>query len=139
MFLTIISAVTVFIISQFVLELVLKPLIRYKEAVYMIDAQLKFYANKLSAPRLPEEKEQFLKIVDIIRKLSCELEASYKQISCQRIFIFLNLIPEWRKIGDAASKLIRISNSVGLRSSPPGNYDDSKEIRRLLNIEQLSD
>lgn len=139
MFVTILSGVFIYIFSQFFLEMILKPLIRYRESVFMIDAELKFYANKLNTSFELAKEREFLRIVDTIRKLSCELEASYKQIFLRKIYILLNFIPEKGKIGDACSMLVRISNNVGIKNGPPGNYDDVKEIRKLLNIESLND
>lgn len=138
-FTTILSAVVVFILSQFFLEIVLKPFKKYKKAEFLIDSQLKFYANKLSSPDVLSRKEELIRIVDTIRNLSCELEASYKQVTCHWLFKMANLIPTKGKIENAASILIRVSNSVGI--SNPGivkNYEDVKEIRKLLNIESLS-
>jgi hypothetical protein len=139
-FITVISALVIFIISQFFLEFVLKPLKRYKEATFTIDSRLKFYAHKLNSSIVPSNFEETLKIIHIIRNLSCELEASYKQIFGRNFFVKIHLIPSKGKIGDAASRLIRISNSVGIRNpGEEGNYEDAKEIRKLLGIEALVD
>ena len=138
-FATILSAVVVFILSQFFLELVLKPLKKYKKAEFLIDSELKFYANRLSSPDVLSRKEELIRIVDTIRNLSCELEASYKQVIGHWFFKKIDLIPDKGEIENAASILIRVSNNVGMRDPVTvRNYEDVKEIRKLLNIESLS-
>ena len=137
MFVTIISALAIFISSQFFLELVLKPLIRYKEAIYSVDSNLKFYANRIGTQYALAKEDEYTKTVDVIRKLSCELEASYKQIFAKGVFEKVRLVPIGGDVAEACARLIRISNSVG--QSGVGIYDDIKEIRHRLGISPLND
>lgn len=139
MFATVISGVLVFVLSQYLLEFIFKPLKRYKEAVYAIDGNLKFYANRIGTSYILANKDTYENTVDVIRKLSCELEASYKQIIGHWLLEHIKLIPSRGSLEVAASILIRVSNSVGINE--PGvvkNFEDIKEIRRLLNIDLLS-
>lgn len=85
-------------------------------------------------------KHDFLAdITDIIRNLSCELEADYKQIPFLELFSKLKLIESKKDIAKVTQGLIFLSNAGGRDDSRIEKCGDRiNEIRRLLKIEPLS-
>ncbi len=133
-FKTVISGVLVFVIGQIIQKFIIEPLWEYKKTLGKIDYRLKYYSNKMSG-LLPEEI--ITETSNTIRELSCELEASYKQIPFNCIFAFLSVIPWKKDLSKAAVKLILVSNITGLKEERVKIYDEIKEIRELLKIQTL--
>ncbi len=138
LFITIISGVIVFIASQYYLEIIIKPYSRYKNIKYKILNNLKFYSRIITNPLKFEYFEEspflknefsetkrreyqdkvndYIKISDEIRMLSCELDEFYYAI------------PKWYRrlcikddVDGASSNLIGISNS--LFKDPNSGFD----------------
>jgi hypothetical protein len=134
-FLTIISATLIFIISQCVLEFILKPLLIFRDTIGRIDNKLKFYSNVIVNPpfsnNLPED---YLAAKEEIRKLSCELESNYKKL--------LFFKPDRRKISESAKDLIWLSNAIGHKDKnmnlPIMAAEKIDNIRKTLNILELN-
>jgi len=131
-FQTVIAGTLVFILSEFMQKFFLLPLQKYKEVIAKIDNRLKFYANIISnpGPTTVTPRETILECLHMLRNLSCELEAAYKQIP----FKTKN---RNQKVSDAARRLIGLSNSLGATGSGIENHEDIKIIREKLNIESL--
>ena len=132
-FLTILSGVCVFIISQYILEFILKPLIEYRKVIAQIDNKLKLYANIITNPhRTDQLPENYKKAKDEFRKLSCDLESTYK--------ILLLFKPKKEVISEAARDLIWISNAIGHIGKEVNPLEADKKIdniRKLLKIPEL--
>ncbi|MEI6400074.1 MAG: hypothetical protein WCO58_00960 [bacterium] len=128
-FQTVISGVFVFIGSQIFQDYFLKPRQKYREVIARIDNQLKFHSPKI-VNNLNLPKNVQMECNEIIRLLSCELEATYKQLC----FRSKN---RDKKIGKAASLLIGLSNSIWFSSDKESEYSTIQEIRELLNIKEL--
>ena len=138
LFITIITGVIIFIISQYILEIIIKPYIRYKNIKYKIMNGLKFYSRIITNPlsleyfeknpllktEFTKEKRKeyqnkvndYLKISDEIRKLYCELDEFYYAIPkwFRKTFIKDN-------VEEASSNLIGLSNS--LFSNPNSGFN----------------
>lgn len=114
-FITVFSGVLVFIMSQFLLRLVLEPIIKYKKTIAKIDNKLKFYSNIICNPSLAKGGlfNDYFEAKNVLRELSCELESNYKTIPFKLVLIFMNLILSRENISDAATDLIWLSNTVG--------------------------
>ncbi len=136
-FLTIISGVCVFILSQYILEFVLKPYKEYRNVIVKIDNKLKFYSNVIVNPPFSEQLPQdYIVAKDEMRGLSCDLESSYKNL----FFIFKNKEKE-KIISDVAKDLIWLSNAIGRNDReldlPLEAATKIDEIRKKLRIDSL--
>jgi len=129
-FQTVMSGVLVFVLSEVIQKFFLEPLQRYKEVIGEIDNQLKFYANVITNPGNILPSEIYLECSNTLRKLSCELEAIYKQIPFKKL-------ETRRKVSDAAGRLIRLSNNLSRQGEALHNSGDMDEIRKNLNIPEL--
>ena len=138
LFITILSGVIIFIISQYFLELLIKPCSRYKNIKYKILNKLKFYSRIITNPlefeyfeESPALKTEFTKekrkeyqdkvndykkISDEIRMLSCELDEFYYAIPKFYRNFFIN-----DEVDKASSNLIGLSNS--LFKNPASGFD----------------
>jgi len=142
---TICGGVLVFVTSQVIQEYILSPLKKYKNTIAEIDNKLKFYANIIFLPinienTIPEKRERYLYCSKVLRKLSCDLETSYKTIpDCIREK-FCN---SDSNIATAAASLIGLSNSLfeNYLSSSLKEYNkkELRKIRELLNIRMLKE
>jgi len=133
-FLTIISGVLVFILSQYIVEFILKPLIKYKQVIAKIDNKLKFYANIITNPPLSSGSiDDYIIAQKEIRDLSCDLESTYKSL--------LIFKPNKKTIAKVAKDLIWLSNIIGQRDKninlPIKAAEKIDDIRKSLNIEEL--
>lgn len=134
MFLTIISGVFVFILSQYILEFILKPLKEYRKVIAEIDNKLKFYANVIVNPPVSDQlSEDYLAARNEIKKLSCDLESAYKNLLLFR--------PKQKSISEAARELIWLSIVIGHKDAqinlPLKSAEKMDNIRELLKIPEL--
>jgi hypothetical protein len=136
-FYTVISGTMVFILSQILQRFILEPIQNYKKTVGKIDNKLKFYSNILTSSSFTDE---FLSdMTDIIRNLSCELEANYKQIPFASVFSKIKLIESSQDIAKVTQGLIFLSNAGGRHNNTIEKCADKiNEIRNLLKIEPLN-
>ena len=132
------SGVVVFIISQYFLEIIIKPYSKYKNIKYRILNNLKFYSRIITNPlefeyfeespvlktNFSEEKRRkyqdkvndYIKISDDIRMLSCELDEFYYSIPKWYRKVFIK-----DEVDKASSNLIGLSNS--LFKNPASGFD----------------
>jgi hypothetical protein len=148
LFWTVITGVVVFILSQYVLELIIKPYKEYKNTKREISNKLKYYANVISNPlnlredsvkdtNIDKALENYRNASDEIRKLSCDLESKYydNYSWIRKLFIRDN-------VEEAASLLIGISNKLftfphsHVTDQAISNYNDTEKIKELLNMKR---
>ncbi|MGA2667033.1 MAG: hypothetical protein ABSE91_03000 [Patescibacteria group bacterium] len=136
-FQTVIVGTLVFVIGQIVQNFILKPMFEYKKTIGRIDNRLKFYANIIGSQgdkNIPRNEK--LECARVVRNLSCELEANFKQLPFH--WYFSKDYP--KQVSGAARRLIRLSNLV---FGPPGSasseivYKDEQTIRENLKIPSL--
>jgi len=133
-FWTIFSGVLIFVLGQIIQQLIIEPYLQYKKVVGEIDNKLKFYANVTTNSMISEELVK--EAVDILRKLSCDLESSYKMMS-------IRMGPSAKDISEAATGLIFLSNSTGINNNQYSDkrvdriIDTEVKIRKLLKIAKL--
>ena len=108
-FQTVMSGVLVYVLSQIIEKFFLDPILKYNEVKGKIDNKLKFYSNVIANPGiLPDET--YLECSNILRELSCELEATYKQIPVKKILVIKLDSPE--NVSNSARLLIELSNNL---------------------------
>jgi len=140
--LTILGGIFVFLISQSIYLFVILPIKRHKEVITEIDTNLRFYANVITNPitlgaelfKNPLVKKQYFECHNTLRKLSCELETSYRQRP------FKNK-DYGKKVISTVSLLTALSNSLSTIEGINVVLENSKridEIRKLLNIPSLA-
>jgi len=136
-FYTVVSGTIVFVLGQILQGFILEPMQSYKKTVGKIDNKLKFYSNILTNTGF---KDGFLaEVTDIIRNLSCEIEADYKQIPFNWLFSKLRVIESKRDLAKVTQGLIFLSNAGGRDGNRIEKCDDRiNEIRKLLKIEPLN-
>ena len=125
----------VFALSEILQKFFFEPIKKYKEVVGKIDNRLKYYANTINNSVSPDAMQEPSKI---LRELSCDLEATYKQIPFRIFFTFFKVAPKQFDVGTAASDLIFLHNAGGKLDQMKHNYKKIQEIRRLLNIKELN-
>lgn len=133
-FQTVISGVLVFTLSEILQNFFLEPIKKYKEVVGKIDNRLKYYSNTINNSVSPDAMREPSKI---LRELSCELEAIYKQIPFVALFAFVGMIPKQSDVANAASDLIFLHNAGGKFDQLEHNFNKVQEIRKLLNIKEF--
>jgi len=117
------------------LQFIFEPLKKFKTVIESIDNRLKFYSNVITNSGLPEEKIK--ECSDCLRNLSCELEASYKQIPFRLVFLIARIIPSKTEVSEATRILGKLSIYGGKQGYETQNYEDINIIRKKLRIEQL--
>jgi len=131
-FQTVISGVLVVVLGFVVIEIIkffLKPSQKLKKIIGIIDNKLKFYDNVITSS-IPIRKELVLECLRTLKKLSCDLEETYKQISIKNR-------TKKQKISDSVKRLTRLSNSLGDNKNSSENGADINKIRENLNIQEL--
>ncbi|MDX1608465.1 MAG: hypothetical protein R3251_04640 [Candidatus Spechtbacterales bacterium] len=109
-FQTVVSGVFVFIISQLVFEIVIKPIRKFKATILKVGTILDFYSNVIVNPPLSGQlPEDYMDAKKSLREVAFELEAAYKNIPLNAL---LARIPE-KAITHARKGLIFLSNIVG--------------------------
>lgn len=97
---------------------------------------MKFYSNILTNAGF--NKEVIVEVTDAMRNLSCDLEANYKQIPFNQLFVNLRFLESKKDIAIVVQGLIFLSNAGGRRDGGIDKCDDRiREIRKKLKIEQL--
>ena len=137
--LDIVSAVSIFVVGQFILKSIIEPIQELKKEIAVILGDLIFYANIYSNPGTAE-KEVIDKASNVLRKYSSELIAKSSIIPFYNLWYYLRLVPSYKDIENVSSNLIGLSNS--LYSSPSkavsnvdiseNNRKNSDEIQKLL-------
>ena len=123
-FLTIISGVAVFAVSQLFIEYFLKPVQEYKKLRSKIAYELTLYANFYMNPTLLEEvTDRAISASDELRKLAAEVDA---EIELRPKFNFL--IAKKKTLAEVSQNLIGLSN--GFYSPHPDILIEYNEKRR---------
>ena len=142
-FLTIITGVLVFVVSQLLLKLVIEPVQQLKRVISNISFALILYANVWPVAGLPlEEDKEIEKIYNEFNKLASLLNASRDLIPIYHQIKKIFYLPTAKEISSAKSALIGLSNII--LKSPNGKRGDSsdrrygyeKEIRDAINIQE---
>jgi len=137
--LDIVSAVSIFVVGQFILKSIIEPIQELKKEIAVILGDMIYYANIYSNPGTAE-KEVIQQASLILRKYSSELIAKSSIIPFYGFWYYLRLLPSYKDIESVSNKLIGLSNS--LYSSPSTaisdiniadmNHEHSGEIKKLL-------
>jgi hypothetical protein len=142
----ILTGVFVFVVGQYILELIVRPHKEYRTVKTRISSQLKYFANvicnplrlnaeNLKDPKIEKAIENYQKASNEIRILSCELEAKFYDN-----FWFIRKLFLRDNVSDASSLLIGISNKLfqippaGMAELALTNSDDIQKIKEHLNL-----
>ena len=135
-FYTIVSGTIVFVLGQILQRFIFEPIQIYKKTIGRIDNKLKFYSNILTNTGF--NNDFLAKLTDIIRRLSCEIEANYKQIPFNQILSKLKVIQSKKELAKVARDVIFLSNAGGRSDNKVEKCDEKiNEIRKILKIEDL--
>lgn len=135
-FYTVLSGTLVFVSGQILQKFILEPFQEYKKTVGRIDNRLKFYSNILTSA--VSDRKMIVEVTDVVRNLSCDLEANYKQIPFKQLFTNLKLLESKEDIATVTQGLIAVSNTGGRGRGIDRCDDEINEVRRLLKIEPLN-
>ena len=137
---TVLSGVSVFILSQLFVEFALRPIQEYKKIKAKTAKLLVLYANYYSNPMLNTEAEKFPQwkiAANEIRELAAEV-AAYAEVKLVQLLCCW-LIPSTKKLKDASSHLIGLSNSFfsssnGIDQIARNNSNYTKTVKKCMRI-----
>lgn len=116
--LTILSGVIVFVLSQFCLELWIKPRVEYKKTISKIIYSLSYYANVISNPMIIHRDKQLEEFKDFINSKHAQASEELRKLGCEVItFRFKKKQNE-----HISGELIYLSNTMWY-------YEDSAPIK----------
>lgn len=127
-FITILSGSLVYLLGQALVMFILQPFQEYKKIKGDISFRLKFYTNVYSTTHVTEEMEK--EVREKLRRAACDLERIYETIPAKWFF----KIPNEQQIALASTRLIGLSNGVGMMEQTRLNAKAADEIRQLLGI-----
>jgi len=136
-FLTVISGVLVFIISQYFLELIINPMREYKQIKSKIGFAITMYACYYSNPfnydkkGLSDEIKMYENVSNELRKTGSELSGYIATIPRFRIH-------KIKKLNEVKRYLIGLSNGLFIHNSDSDtinhNIEFSRNIEKILNL-----
>jgi len=113
---TLLAGLTLFIISEVLKTLVLRPLQYYKEsarkAISSVDFNSKYLTNHFPRTLSADQKALVRKIEDDLRIAGTELTSSYNSISGVKILGYVGIVPKQGDIDRAYGSLIYLHNSI---------------------------
>jgi len=131
--LAVVGSVPTVVLGQMIQRFVLEPIQEYKKVIGKIDNRLKYFKNIIANSG---SKEEFVSEArKILRELSCDLEAAYKQIPFRSNMIWF--LPTQANLADAARRLIYLSNAGGESGGEVRNDTAIRKIRDILSIPEL--
>lgn len=128
-FLTITSAVIIFVLGQMSLKLIIEPIQELKKEIAKVLNAMVFYADKTSNPNTNSPKD-IDEIGKTLRKHASNLEAKYSIIPFYKIFEILRVLPSKDNISKAKSSAIGLSNSLS-----PSKYNSG--IKNAKRVEKV--
>ncbi len=133
-FQTVLSGTLIFVFGQMIQIFVLERIYRYREIVGRIDNRLKFHFKIIKNPGDYGDSEEVTKRLRFcsqeLLQLACDLESSCKQL------IFRSKQTD-KNVSQASMLLVDLHFGVFGKSKSEKNLENLKEIRRLLNIQEL--
>src|SRR6266487_5959750 len=134
--LTLIGGCLLYLFSQTITELLIKPYLNYRQVLANITFKLILYANLIMSARPQDKPDEHLRISAVLREMSARLRSSVTALPMPRLLRCLRLIPREHNIQEAASLLIRISNCLlDANKKYDMIYQDVRAIGPLLKID----
>lgn len=131
-FFTILAGVTVFVIGQFILKLVLEPLVSFKESLGELSAF--FLRNRAKITNA----NATLEMQDEVKRLGSTLISKRQAIPLYRVFAFLLRMPSEKNIIESCRSLNAISaEMVKDTSRHKGGLQGPVEI--LMELQKISE
>lgn len=133
--LTIIVGVSLYVLGEIIKITYINPWQKFNQVIAKIDNELKYYAYLIANPGVKNQQSEidYLKCSRRMRKLSCDIETSYKQLPK----ILKNKYPI-SKIIDSAQILMGISNGLFHKETAVLHNHAVKKIRENLNITSIT-
>jgi len=134
-FLTVLSGVITFVLGQLVIKLFVDPVHDFRKSVADIALALIEHANVYANPGVAGSEVE-KKVSEELRRLSSRLNAQMYLIPCYPITARVFGLPSRKKVVDAASNLIGLSNGVFQSASNLVlvNVEKADKIRKALGI-----
>lgn len=134
--LTLIGGCLLYLFSQAITELVVKPYLSYRQVLADITFNLILYASLIMSARPEDKRDEHLYISKLLREMSARLRSSVTALPMPQLLRRLRLIPPEHNIQEAAGLLMRISNCLlDTNKKYDVIYQDVKAIGPLLNID----
>jgi len=140
-FQTVISGTLIFLIGECIQKFVLTPIVEHKKIIAKIDNKLKYYSNVILNPPTEHSaisQDTYDGAKEILRKLSCDLESTYKMIPFKEAFSYLGLVSCKKQISDSATDLIALYNLTGQKVFPL-EVNGKKTSSILWSLEKVGD
>ena len=138
--LTLLGGGVLYVFSQFLSELIIKPYIEFRRVLSEITFRIILYLNLIVSGHPDDDFDQHQRISRKVRELSARLRASVTSLPIPflipSLLRGLGLIPCEKQIQEASSLLIRISNDMLRRDKNYDRiYEDLSKIGSLLRID----
>ncbi len=130
MFSTIMAGVIVFIISQFILKLILEPIVALEEKLGLLSSHLLRYQSIVVGGRAGEE------VIDKIQELTAEVLSVANTIPCYSYFAIIGKVPSLNSILDTSRSMnVVIADLYQLSQSDHSQGTETPMERRSRLIE----
>lgn len=164
-FLTVVSGVALFVISQYIKESYIERLKEYRRIIGLIDSQLLYYSKIyvqlqtiIDSSELKEQEVDIKEAKKVVRDLACSLSASYEVISNREILSLFKLIVDEERLNSAVNMMLTLSNldcyptksaalAAGVKKSDLKSWNENRydqnfrvlnEIRGKLNLSAIA-
>jgi len=134
--LTLIGGCLLYLFSQTITELVVKPYLSYRQVLADITFNLILYASLIMSARPEDKPDEHLRVSRLLREMSARLRSSVTALPMPQLLRCFRLIPPEYNIQEAAGLLTRISNCLlDTNKKYDMIYQDVRAIGPLLNID----
>lgn len=135
--LTLIVAGGLFLVSQFVVEGVIKPYAEYRKVLAEISYALIYFAHIIISEPAHWKRDEQAEISEKLRQLSARLRSAITELPFCDLMRLCRLVPSQNRIYDAAARLVRMSNL--LLETEQKRHDEIRQdmaaIGQLLQID----
>lgn len=109
-FVTLIIVGGLFLVSQFVVEGVIKPYVEYRKVLAEISYTLIYYAHLIISEPAHSKRDEQAETSERLQQLSARLRSAITALPFQELMRSLRLVPAQDRIHEAANRLVRMSN-----------------------------
>ena len=124
-----------FLLTQFVSEIVIKPFLRFRGVLEELSATLIYRSGILCSMSYEQAPDLHKEIHFEMRRFAGKLRAAVVQIPFYGVLSAFRCMPSRRNVKEAAGLLIRLSNFTGDKSRMDSNFEDIGKIGVLLKID----
>lgn len=131
-----IAAILSAVIAYFAKNFIFDQLLTYRKTVGRVRNRLRYHAGIITNDEFPPEIVKPIR--EELRQLSCDLDECYYAIPFVEKLYMLYLIPSPREFDLAASQLIYLSNSTGIKNSVEKNDEAMNKVLVSLKVKRKS-